>query len=131
MRAKLEANESELGSVRLRLANAEKGWTSLDEFLSSHDQQVGQHEKELASARTKLESELEAFRLRLTDAEELTKRITEADTLRAQTAASSANRDEDQVTCKLMEVMERMGAIEDEMASRRWNEKIIIDRNEG
>ena len=93
-------------------------------------------EKELANVHAKLdakESELEAVRLRLVDAEKgWTKSKAEADTLRAQTAGGSVNRDEDQVTRRLME---RMRAIEAEMASRpgRWNEKRIEEmecRNE-
>jgi hypothetical protein len=98
-------------------------------------QQVGQYETQLTNVRAKLEakeSELEAVRLRLTDAEKgWTKSKAEADTLRAQTAAGSVNRDEDPATRRLME---RMGAIEAEMASKRWNEKSIEDmvcRNEG
>jgi hypothetical protein len=104
----------------------------LDESLLSHDRQ---HEKEPADVRAKLEakeSELEAVRLRLTDAEKsLTKSKAEADILRAQTATGSVNRDEDQVTRRLME---RMRAIEAEVASKRWNEKSIAEmecRNEG
>jgi hypothetical protein len=92
-----------------------------------------QYERELTNLRAKLEaneSELEAVRLRLTDAEKgWTKSKSEADTLRAQTATGSANRDEDQVT----RLMERMRALE-EVASKRWNEKSIEDmecRNEG
>jgi len=107
----------------------------LDELLLSHNQQIGQYEKELTSVRAKLEakeSELEAVRLRLTDAEKgWTKSKAEADTLRAQTATGSVNRDEDQVTRRLIE---RMRAIEAEVASKRWNEKSIEDmecRNEG
>jgi hypothetical protein len=132
VRAMLEANESEF---RLRLAEAEKGSTLLDELVASHDQQVGQYEKELTDMRAKLEakeSELEAVRLRLTGAEKvLTKSKAEADTLRAQNATGSMNRDEDQVTRRLME---RVRAIEDEMASKRWNEKSVeemVCRNEG
>ncbi|KAN0105728.1 hypothetical protein V8E52_010740, partial [Russula decolorans] len=105
--------------------------TKLDELLLSRDQQ---HEKELTNVRSKLEaneSELEAVRLQLTDAEKsLTKSKAEADTLRAQTATGSVNRDEDQVTRRLME---RMRAIEAEVASKRWNEKRIEEmecRNE-
>jgi hypothetical protein len=107
----------------------------LDKLLLSRDQQVGQYEKELENMRAKLdakESELEAVRLRLTDAEKgLTKSKAEADTLRAQIATGSMSRDEDQVTRRLME---RMRAIEAEVASKRWNEKSIEDmecRNEG
>jgi septal ring factor EnvC (AmiA/AmiB activator) len=93
-----------------------------------------QYERELTSVRAKLEaneSELEAVRLRLTDAEKgLAKTKAEADILRAQTATGSMNRDEDQVTRMLME---RVRALE-EVASKRWNEKSIEDmecRNEG
>jgi len=93
-----------------------------------------QYERELTNVRAKLEaneSELEAVRLRLTDAEKgLAKSKAEADTLRAQTATGSMNRDEDQVTRSLME---RMRALE-EVASKRWNEKSIEEmecRNEG
>jgi len=107
----------------------------LDELQLSRDQQIGQHEKELANMRAKLgskESELEAIRLRLTDAEkDLIKSKAEADTLRTQTAATGSwNRDEDHATRRLME---RLRAIEDEVASKRWNEKRIEDmecRNE-
>jgi hypothetical protein len=78
----------------------------LDELLLSRDQQVGQYEKELKNVRAKLEaneSELEAVRLRLTDAEEgWTKSKLEAGTLSAQTATGSVNRDEDQLTRRLM-----------------------------
>ena len=78
------------------------------------------------------ESKLEAVRSRLTDTEKgWSKSKAEADTLRAQTATGSVNRDEDQVTGRLME---RMRALEAEVASRQWNEKSIEDmecRNEG
>jgi len=97
---------------------------------------VKQRDVELRYMQAKLEakeSELEAIRLRLTDAEkDSIKSKAEADTLRAQTAATGlVNRDEDQVTRRLME---RMRALEDEMTSKRWNEKRIEDmecRNEG
>jgi len=107
----------------------------LDELLLSRDQQIEQYEKELENLRAKLktnESELEAVRLRLTDAEKgWTKSRAEADTLRAQTATGSVNRDEDQATNGLME---RLRALEAEVASKRWNEKSIQEmecRNEG
>jgi hypothetical protein len=107
----------------------------LDELLISRDQQIGQHERDLANVRAKLEAkefELEGVRSRLTDAEKaLTKSKAEADTLRAETATGSVNRDEDQVTRRLME---RVRAIEAEITSKRWNEKSIEDmecRNEG
>ena len=107
----------------------------LDELLLSREPQVGQYEKELTNMRAKLEakeSKLEAVRSRLTDTEKgWSKSKAEAHTLRAQTATGSVNRDEDQVTRRLME---RMRALEDEVASKQWNEKSIEDmecRNEG
>ena len=106
----------------------------LDQLVASRDQQVGQYEKELTNMRAKLgakESELEAVRLRLMDAEKgWTKSKAEADTLRAQTATGSVNRNEDQVTRRLLE---RVRAIEAEMVSKLWNEKSIEEmecRNE-
>ena len=97
--------------------------------LDQQSQQIGKHEKELANMRAKFEakeSDLEAVRLRLTDAEkDLIKYKTEADTLRAQpatTGPSTVNRDEGQVARRLME---RMRAIEAEMTSKQSNEKSI------
>ena len=82
---------------------------------------LDEREKELANMRVKLaakESELEAIRLRLMNAEnDLIKR--------------PGNREEDQVARR---IMERLRAIEDEMALKRSNEKSIEDmecRNEG
>jgi hypothetical protein len=97
-RAGLHADmQARLGDMQARL----------DELLLSRNQQVGQHEKELINVRAKLEakeSELEAVRLRLMDAENgLTKSKAETDSLRAQTATGSMNRDEHQVTRRLME----------------------------
>jgi predicted nucleic acid-binding Zn-ribbon protein len=98
----------------------------LDELVVSRDQQVGQYEKELGNVRAQLEaneSELEAIRLRLTDAEKgLTKSKAEADTLRAQNATGSVNRDEDQD-----QVIRRLLALEVQVASKRWNEKSIAE----
>ena len=54
VRAKLEAKESELETVHLRLADAEKSSTSLDELVVSRDRQVGQYEKEPTNVRAKL-----------------------------------------------------------------------------
>ena len=107
----------------------------LDELLLSHDRQVGPYEEELSNVRAKLEakeSKLEAVRSRLADSENgLTKSKAEPDTLRAKATTGAVDRDEDQVTLRLME---RIRAIEAEMASRRWNEKDIEEmecRNEG
>ena len=129
--------ERDVGFVDMQ-ARLKDVQAKLDELLLSRDQQIqqiGQYEKEFANIRAKFEAkdfELEAVRLRLTDAEEgLTKSRAEADKLRAQSATGSVNRDEDQVTRRLME---RMRALEAEVASKRWNEKRIEDmecRNEG
>ena len=87
------------------------------------------------NSRAKLEvkeSELEATRLRLSDAEKgLNESKAEADTLRAQTATGSANGDVDQIARRLLEWVR---AIEAEMVSMGWNEKSIEEmecRNEG
>jgi chromosome segregation ATPase len=128
----VEQRDAELVDMQAKLRDMQ---AKLDELLLSRDQEIGQYEKKFANVRAKLktnESELEAVQLRLTDAEkDLAKSKAEADTLRAQTATSSVNRDEDQVTRRLME---RMRAIEAEVASKRWNEKSIAEmecRNEG
>ena len=109
--------------------------TDADERNERACEQIGRYETELAEVRAELEakkSEMEAVRLRLADAEKgWTKSKAEADTLRAKTALSSVNIDEDHVTRRLME---RVRAIEAEMRSKRWNEKSIEDmecRNEG
>ena len=105
--------ERKLEAVCLRLADAEKCLTTLtllDKLVASHDQLVTDMSAKLEAK----ESELEAVRLLLTDAEKaLTKSKAEADTSCAQNMTDSRNRDEDRVT---RELMERMQAIEDEMA---------------
>jgi hypothetical protein len=128
----VKQKDTEFMDMQAKLRNTE---AKLDESVVSRDQLVGQHEKELANVRAKLEakeSELEAVRLRLVDAERgWTKSKAEADKLRAETATSSVNRDEDQVTRRLME---RVLALEVEVTSKRWNEKSIQEmecRNEG
>jgi hypothetical protein len=130
----VKQRDAELVDMQAKLRNTE---AMLDELVVSRDRQVGQYEKELGNVRAKLEakeSELEAIRLRLADAEKgwtKGKAGADSDTLRAQTDAGSMNRDEDQVTRRLME---RMRAIEAEMVSKRWNEKSIEEmecRNEG
>ncbi len=130
-RAGLELRERLLmqtSLVELRDAELVDMQAKLDELVVSRDQQVGQYEKELTNVCAKLEaneSELEAVRLRLRDSERgWTKSKAEADTIRAQTATGSVNvnRDEDQVTRRLME---RVRAIEAEMTSRRRNVKSI------
>jgi hypothetical protein len=95
-----------------------------------------QSQRELAKMRTELEasnSESAAFCLRLADAENnCGESNTEADTYRTQTATSlSTNPNEDRVVHRLME---RMQAMEAEIASLRSNEKsfdMMECRNEG
>ena len=106
----------------------------LNELLLSRNQQIGQYEEELAIVRAKLEaneSELDAVRSRLTDAEKgLTKSKAEVGKIRAQSATGSVNGG-GEVSRRLME---RVRAIEAEMVSKRWNEKSIEEmecRNEG
>ena len=127
----VKERDAELVDMQARLRDMQ---VKHSESLLSRDQQIGQHERELASVRDKLkakESELDAVKLRLKDAEKvLTKSKGEADTLRAQNATGSVKRDEEQVTRRLLE---RVRAIEAEMVSKRWNEKSIEEmecRNE-
>ena len=128
----VKQRDIELVDMRASLRDMQ---AKLDGLLLFRDQQVGRYEKDLTNVRAKLEaneSELEAVRLRLTDAEKsLTWSKAEAEALRAQTATCSLNRDEDQVTCRLMG---RVRAIEGVITSKRWNEKSIEEmecRNEG
>ena len=123
-----------------QLRTLEQAQSALQKSISCATDADGQsqpaceHETELAELRAELEgkkSELEAVHLRLTDAESrCAKSEAEADTLRAQ-SAGLVNADVNQVIYRLME---RMRAMEAEMASRRWNEKSIESmecRNEG
>ena len=80
-----------------------------------------QSQRELTETRAELEaskSESAAFRLRLADTENGCK--VEADTYRTPTAKGLVNMDEDRVVHRLLE---RMQAMEAEIASLRWNEK--------
>ena len=99
-----------------------------DERSQRACEQIEQYEKELAEVRTELDtknSELEAVRLRLRDAENgWTKSKAEPETLSAPTAKNpnnmEDNMEEGQITRRLME---RMQAMEAEIASLRWSEK--------
>ena len=77
-------------------------------------------------------SESAAFRLRLAETENsCSESKAEADAYRTPTATGVVNTDEDRVVHRLME---RMQAMEAEMASLRWNEKsfeMMECRNEG
>ncbi|KAF8499838.1 hypothetical protein F5888DRAFT_1802298 [Russula emetica] len=117
----LEQAQSALQKATSRAADADEG-----------SQPACEHEAELAEVRAQLEgktSELEAVRLRLTDAEDgWAKSKAEA---RAQTAAGLVNTDVERVMHRLLE---RMRAMEAEVSSLRGNEKSIESmecRNEG
>jgi hypothetical protein len=94
-----------------------------------------QSQRELTKVRAELEaskSESAAFCLRLADMENgRSKSKAEADTYRTPTATGLVNTDEDRVVHRLLE---RMQAMEAEIASLRWNEKsfeMMECRNEG
>jgi len=94
-----------------------------------------QSQRELTEMRAELEaskSELAAVRLQLADTENgCAKSKTEANSYRTETATGLVSTDEDRVVHRLME---RVQAMEAEMASKRWNEKSIEEmecRNEG
>jgi len=86
--------------------------------------QIGRNETELAEVRAELEgkkSELEAVRLRLSDAENgWSKSRSEAEKMRTLTAAGSDSVDEDRFARR---IMQRMRAMEAEIESLRGNEK--------
>ena len=141
--------------VERKDAELVKMQTMLDESVLSRDQHVraleqaqralqkatsraadaDEYEIGLAKVGAELEarkSELEANRLRLTDAEiGWAKSKTEADTLRALNTTSLASTDEDRIARRLLD---RMRTMEAEMASLRWSEKnfeAMETRNEG
>ena len=128
--------------VEQKDAELVKMQAKLDELVLSHDQhvraleqQIGQYETELAGVRAELKarkSELEAVRLQLTDGKNgWAKSKAEADTSRGMTTTSLASTEDDQVTRVLVE---RIRAMEAEIATLRWSEKGWEDmptRNEG
>jgi len=85
-----------------------------------------------AKLEAKESAESTAFRLRLADMKnDCGESKAEADIYRNQTATDLINTDEDRVVHRLME---RVQAMEAEMASLRWNEKgfdMMECRNEG
>jgi chromosome segregation ATPase len=120
----LEQAQSALQKATPRAADA-------DVRSRREGEQTGQYETELAEVRAKLEareSELEAVRLRLADAENgWTKGKTETDTV----ALRAMTTDEGRITRGLME---RLRTMEAEMASLRMSEKSLEafqSRNEG
>ena len=98
-------------------------------------EQIKEYETELAEVRAELKekkSELEAVRLQLTNAkDDWAKSSTKAEKWHAQNTAGPANANEDGDT---VGIMERMKAMEAQIASLRWSEKsfeMIECRNEG
>ena len=135
MQAKLDELLVSRDEAQSALQKAISRAVDADERSQHASKQMGQYETELAEVRAELgarKSELEAVRSRLTDAENgWAKSKIEADTLRALTTASLASTDEDRITRRLVE---RVRAMEAEMASRRWSEKSFEElesRNEG
>ena len=148
--AKLEARESELAAVRLRLTDAEDGWAKskaesaqkatsraaeANERSQCACEQIGEYETKLAEVRAEVEekkSELEVVRLQLMDArDDWSKSNAKAEKSGAQNTAGPANANEDGVTGG---IMERMRAMEAQIASLRWSEKsfeMVECRNEG
>ena len=154
--ARLEESESELAAVRLRLTDAEDGWAKSKIEWSQRDlqkatshaaeanerskrvcEQIGEYETKLAEVRAELEekkSELEAVRLQLTDAngdDGGAKSSAKAEKSSAQNMAGPLNTEEGRVT---RGIMDRMRAMEAQIASLRWNEKgfeMMECRNEG
>jgi hypothetical protein len=139
---RLLAQTSLVGQKDAELVRMQAKLEKLDELVLSRDQalQTATSRAAVADERSRraseqirqYETELEAVRLRLTDAEiGWAKSKAEADTLRALTSAGLVSADEDRMTRGLLE---RIRAMEDEMASQRWSEKsfeAMETRNEG
>jgi hypothetical protein len=138
-RAGLEQRElqAKLGELLLSRDQAlEQSQRTLQKVTLRAAEASERSQRELAEVHAKLdarESELATVRLRLTDADGWANSKSEADTSRAgtQAAAGLVNMDVDRVMWRLME---RVRAVEAEMASLRLNEKSIESmecRNEG
>jgi hypothetical protein len=126
----VKQRDAELVGMQSKLRNTE---AKLDELLPSCHQQIGRYGAELANVRAELEakkSELEAVRLRLTDAEDgWAKSKAKADTSHTVTAASLVDLNEDR---DMYDLKEDMQVMEAELTSLRWNEKSIeVMDNEG
>jgi hypothetical protein len=117
----VKQRDAELVDTRSKLRNAE---AKLDESLLSLSQQIVRYAAELANVCAKLEakeSELEAVRLRPTDADDgWTRSKTRAGKLRTVTAASLIDLNEDRDECDPKEDKQVMEA---GLASPQWNEK--------
>jgi chromosome segregation ATPase len=139
VQTKLDAQLDELLLFRDQHVRALQKVTSraagADERSQRACEQIGQVEDKLAEVRAEMEvmkSELEVVRLRFTDAENCwAKSKTEPNALHAPSTAGLVSPDRDQTICGLVE---RIRAMEDEVASLQWNEKSleeVVSRNEG
>ena len=128
VRAELEGKKSELEA---RKSELEARKSELEARKSELEARKSEQEARKSEQEAR-KSELEAIRLRLTDAENgWAKSKAEADTLRALTTAGLVGTDEDRMTRVLLE---RIRAMETEMADMRWSEKSLEameTRNEG
>jgi hypothetical protein len=113
--------DAELVDMQSKLKNAE---AKLGELLLSFDQKIGRHEAELGNVRAELEtkkSELEAIRLRLTDAKDgWAKSKAKTDKLRTAGSLVDLNEDRD-----IYDPKEDTQVMEAGLASLQWNEKSI------
>ena len=125
-RAKLELRElqAKLDESLLSRDQALEQTQSALQKASCAAEATEQSQRELTEMRAQLgasKSELARFRLRLEDVENgCGESKTETDTYRTPTAKAPVNTNEDRVVHRLME---RMQAMETEIASLRWNEK--------
>jgi len=117
------------------LQNATSRAADADDQSQPAYEQIGRYDTELAELRTDLKgtkSELEAIRLRLTDAENgWSKSGEETEKLRALAAGDPDGIDEGQVSRRIMECVR---AVEGEIASLRWGKKDLEEMecgNEG
>ena len=135
VRAELKARTSELEGKKFELEARKSELETKKSELEARKSELEARKSELEARKSEQEarkSELEAIRLRLTDAENgWAKSKAEADTLRALSMADLVSTDEDRTTRGLLE---RIRAMEAEMASLRWSEKSLEameTRNEG
>ena len=116
-----EHADAELVEMQAKLDELE---LSRDQHVHALEQQIGQYETKLAEVHAELEAskfELEAVRFQHMDGKNrCAKSKAEADTLPSMTMSGLASTDEDQITRVLVE---RIRAMEAEIASLRWSEK--------
>jgi hypothetical protein len=138
-RAGLEQREPQAKPGKLLLSRdqaLEQAQSALQKATFRAAEANERHQRELAEMHAKLEardSELAGIRLRLADTENgcAAKSKADVDTDRNQTATGLVDTDDARVVHRLME---RMRAMEAEIASQRWNDKsfeMMECRNEG